>query len=219
MATGQAVVTATGAPASDDGPSAAQWSARYDAGDTPWDLGRPHPELERRLAEDPGLGGPVGTAVVPGCGRGHDALALARAGWDVVAVDVAPSAVDLAREALAPLGGRVVHADALAVGPDDLGLDRPADLVLDHTLFCAVPLGRRAEIGGLCDRVLGPGGRLVSIVFPIGRDHGDGGPPWGMAPDHVDAALGAGWVRVATGDPVEVPGRAWPHRVCTWTRA
>ncbi len=200
--------------------SAAQWSARYEAEDTPWDLGAPHPDLVRRLEEDPGLGGAPGRVLVPGCGRGHDALALARAGWQVVAVDMAPAVDDLVRAALEPFDGRFVVADLF----DDDALDgalggRPVDLVFDHTLFCALPLHHRPDFGATCRRVLGPDGQVVSVVFPIGRDHAEGGPPWGMTPEAVDLSLGAEFRRTETSDLLEVTGRAWPHRWCRWSRA
>lgn len=200
-------------------PTAAQWSARYDAGDTPWDLGRPHPELLRRLDDDPGLGGSVGRALVPGCGRGHDARALADAGWEVVAVDMAPSLAPIAGAALAEAGGTFVVADLFDRDALGAALDgRLVDLVFDHTLFCALPLRLRPAFGAVCRDVLAPTGRVTSIVFPIGRDHADGGPPWGMAPDDLDDALGPAFVRIETSEPIEVPRRGWPHRWCTWRR-
>src|SRR5690242_12796755 len=48
----------------------------------------PGPQL---VAEVAGL--PAGTALDAGCGRGADAVWLARQGWRVTAVDVSPTAV------------------------------------------------------------------------------------------------------------------------------
>lgn len=208
------------AHAPDEEPGAAQWSARYEAGDTPWDLGAPHPELVRCLEANPALGGSVGRVLVPGCGRGHDALALARAGWDVIAIDMAPAVADIVTGVLEPTGGRFGLVDLF----DDDALDevlsqRPVDLVFDHTLFCALPLHRRPDFGAVCRRIVAPGGAVISVVFPIGRDHAEGGPPWGMAPDDLDTSLGADFHRVEAADPVDVPGRAWPHRWCRWSRS
>ncbi|MEL6712741.1 MAG: hypothetical protein AAFP86_03160, partial [Planctomycetota bacterium] len=64
---------------------AVDWADRYRAGDTPWDIGGPHPELSIRL-QDGRLAPPEpgeSRALVPGAGRGHDAIALARRGWQV----------------------------------------------------------------------------------------------------------------------------------------
>ena len=77
---------------------AADWAARYEEEHTPWDLGAPHPALAAELEKDL-LGrrrcGHDARAFVPGCGRGHDALALAKAGWVVTAMDMVR---DLGRE-------------------------------------------------------------------------------------------------------------------------
>ena len=76
------------------------WAAHYAAANTPWDLGGPHPELSQRLS-DGDLAPPRdgARALVPGCGHGHDALALARRGWVVTAVDlVADLAETLGKE-------------------------------------------------------------------------------------------------------------------------
>ena len=118
------------------------WKARYEAKSTPWDLAREHPELERRLAAREL--GPPATVYVPGCGRGHDALALARAGFRVTAVD-SVDVVELGEgsklEELGRLGSSFRVADALAFETE------PVALVFDHTFFCALPLDRSAPSG------------------------------------------------------------------------
>jgi 2-polyprenyl-3-methyl-5-hydroxy-6-metoxy-1,4-benzoquinol methylase len=65
------------------------WGQRYRDENTPWDRGRAHPSLQARL--DSGELAPPhenASCFVPGCGRGHDALGLARAGWKVTAMDM-----------------------------------------------------------------------------------------------------------------------------------
>ena len=58
-------------------------------------------ELSRRSKPGPGA-----RALVPGCGRAYDALALARHGYaSVVAVDLSPAACEAAREELQASGG------------------------------------------------------------------------------------------------------------------
>ena len=72
------------------------WEGRYQAGRTGWERGVPTPAFRRLLASDRA---PVpGRVVVPGCGRGHDALLFAEAGHQVTGLDFAPSAIAGARE-------------------------------------------------------------------------------------------------------------------------
>ena len=77
-------------PKNDDVMHAESWEQRYVEGSTGWDLGGPPPALVDLLAS---LGGGPRRVLVPGCGNGHDAVAWAKAGHAVVAVDYAPSAV------------------------------------------------------------------------------------------------------------------------------
>ncbi len=194
-------------------PDADAWNARYELGATPWDLGRAHPELETRLALDPSLGlGVVGTALVPGAGTGHDAAALAQAGWRVTAIDIAP--------AVEPALLRRLQADngSVEIG-DSLDLDADAfDLVFDHTFFCAIDPSERGRFGEMVDRVLGRSGSLISIVFPIGRPASEGGPPWGIEDQDLATALGESFVLAEKGAPMRVPGRRWAHEWTRWTR-
>lgn len=195
-------------------PDADAWNARYELGTAPWDLGRAHPELETRLALDPSLGlGSVGTVLVPGAGTGHDAAALAQAGWRVVAVDFAPAVEAALLRRLEADRGSVVIGDALEM--DD---DTAFDLVFDHAFFCALDPGARPRFGEMVDRVLVRSGALISIVFPIGRPASDGGPPWGVDIDDVAAALGDSFTLAEGGARSRLPGRRWQHAWTRWTR-
>jgi len=73
------------------GPSAAltrcYWQARYDQRQTGWNRGGASPTLLRWLAA--GDLRPC-RILVPGCGRGHEVVALAKADFDVTGVDFAP---------------------------------------------------------------------------------------------------------------------------------
>jgi methyl halide transferase len=173
---------------------------------------RPHPELVGRLATDPTLGsGMVGRALVPGCGRGHDALALASAGWDVTAVDIADALAPEIGHKLEAAGVRFIVADALAVTGS-------YQLVFDHTFFCALEPADRHRFGGMVDSSLAAGGIIASVVFPLGRPLSDGGPPYGMTADDVATALGSGFEPVETSQPFMTGRRSWPHLWAAWRK-
>ncbi len=197
---------------------AAFWVERYRTAKTPWDLGRPHPALAETLARDKlGLArfGPGARAFVPGCGRGHDALALARAGWRVTAADVVP---DLAAElgpALEACGGAFHCGNALEF---ECGL--PFQLLWEHTFFCAFSPGERPAYGAMARRLLAPGGRLAAVIFPIGRDPEIPRPPFGMTTGDLAAALGEEF-RLLREEPLgdTGTGRAWEERFALFERA
>ncbi len=205
-----------GKEASPAGP--VDWGARYAKGDTPWDLGGPHPELVRRIAAGelaPPRGG--GRAFVPGCGRGHDALRLARAGWTVLAVDLVGDLEAELAPRLARDGGRFLVADALGLDPGDFG--GPFELVLEHTFFCALELDQRPAWGELMRRAVAPGGRLAALVFPVDKPREEGGPPHRSPTGDLAAALGREFRRAADKEVrARGPGRRWKERFALFER-
>jgi len=189
--------------------STADWSQRYQSGDTPWDLGGPHPELSARIAA--GLvpsGDGQRRALVPGCGRGHDALALAEAGWLVTAIDVVDPTGGELGAALARKGGEYRVEDALAHVPR-----RAYDLMFEHTFFCAIDPSLRARWGELAARALGPHGRLCALLFPVGKPASDGGPPFGVTLPQLLEVL-PGTFQVVVDEPVKhgIARRSFPER-------
>ena len=81
------------------------WDGSYRGGKRPfWDAGVPSGEL-RRVVEQ-GIVRP-GPAVDLGCGSGTDAIYLASKGFDVTAIDIAPTALSQAREKAERAGVKV----------------------------------------------------------------------------------------------------------------
>jgi methyl halide transferase len=147
------------------------WSEVYRRGHDGWELGRAAPPLVRWFREHPPA---VGTrAFVPGCGRGHEARLLARAGCQVVAVDIVPEAIAAARE----LAEREGLAGAIDFRVADLFAPSGErhDLVLEHCCYCAIDPARRGEYADVLRDALVPGGVLVGLFWAHGRP---GGPPF-----------------------------------------
>ncbi len=81
-------------PTSHERRAAEPWDASYLDGPPPWDIGQPQPAILRLAGE-----GPFGGAVLDeGCGTGDNALHVASLGLRVLGVDVAETAVSIARE-------------------------------------------------------------------------------------------------------------------------
>lgn len=84
------------------------WETLWTRNLTPWDRAGPSMPLHDLLADKsellgaaaPGSKGRQGrkTALVPGCGKGHDVLLLSSWGYDVVGLDLAETALKEARE-------------------------------------------------------------------------------------------------------------------------
>ncbi|KAG8718121.1 hypothetical protein FRC08_005894 [Ceratobasidium sp. 394] len=77
------------------------WDVVWKEGATPWDAGMSQPALrqvfETSIASDLGIP-KSGKALVPGCGRGYDAIYLASQGYEVLGADLSPTAINQAEE-------------------------------------------------------------------------------------------------------------------------
>lgn len=80
------------------------WNTCWEEDWTPWDRGGHSRALYDLLKEHPGLfNSPTEssnerkTALVPGCGRGHDVLLLSSLGYNVYGLDYSPKAIEEAK--------------------------------------------------------------------------------------------------------------------------
>jgi SAM-dependent methyltransferase len=158
-----------------------EWQRRYEENDTPWDKGAPSPALVDYLRENP----IAGRILVPGCGRGHEARALAaQAGAEVVGLDLSAAAVAEARK-LAPEtmpNLRFITGDFFALPPD---LDGAFDWIVEHTCFCAIDPHRRGDYVRAAARALRDGGMLFGIFYL--EPDSDPGPPFRVSRDELSA--------------------------------
>src|SRR4051812_37170770 len=146
-------------PTSHERRARAPWDASYQDGPPPWDLGHPQPAIAR-LAAGGGFGGAVLDA---GCGTGEHALHIAALGLPVLGVDVAETAVAMARDKAASRGLEVEFAvaDALELG----GLERRFDTVLDCGLFHALDAEERRAYAASLASVTDAGATLHVLCF------------------------------------------------------
>jgi SAM-dependent methyltransferase len=112
-------------PTSHERRSGLPWDASYRDGPAPWDIGRPQPAVTR-LA----FAGPV---LDVGCGTGENTLHIAALGIPVLGVDVAETAVGMARAKAVDRGLDAEFAVADALQLERLG--RRFETVLDCGLF------------------------------------------------------------------------------------
>jgi SAM-dependent methyltransferase len=149
-------------------PDGSRFEATYQAGDAPWDIGGPQPELVALAAE----GEIVGDVLDVGCGTGENALYLASLGRRVLGVDAAPTAIARAREKAAARGlpAAFLVADALDLGRLRRRFETAVDCGLFHTFE---PEERRPYATSLCE-VLSPGGTLHLLCFSDEEPPGPG---------------------------------------------
>lgn len=135
------------------------WDASYTDGPAPWDIGEPQPAVVR-LADAGAFGGAVLDA---GCGTGDNALLLAARGSRPLGIDVAETAVAMARGQAAERGldAEFLVADALRLDR----LERTFDTVLDCALFHALDDEERRDYAASLASVTRPGATLYLLCF------------------------------------------------------
>ncbi|MEU9685408.1 class I SAM-dependent methyltransferase [Amycolatopsis japonica] len=155
------------------------WDASYLEGPAPWDFGGPQPAVVRAA------GSFTGTVLDAGCGSGENALHLASRGLPVLGVDVAETALAIARRRASELGLEAEFMTADALHLERLG--RRFDTVLDCGLFHAFDADERVAYVKSLEAVTK--GTLYILCFSDGENAG----PHPVKREALTKPFGAGW--------------------------
>lgn len=168
------------------------WDASYHHGPAPWDIGRPQPAIVRLAS----AGGFAGAVLDAGCGTGENALHVAALGLPVLGVDVAETALTLARAKAHDRGLDVEFtlADALHLAR----LGRRFATVLDCGLFHAFDAQERPEYVASLASVTEHGGTLHVLCF---SDEGPDTGPHPVSEKELRAAFNPNGEAPSTGGP------------------
>mmetsp|Transcript_19470 Transcript_19470/g.28279 ORF Transcript_19470/g.28279 Transcript_19470/m.28279 type:complete len:209 (-) Transcript_19470:171-797(-) len=152
-----------------------------------------------RLSVSPALVDLVETGVLkppvkillPGVGRGYEAVYLAKNGFDdVVGIDISPTALKEAQkysEDNGVTGINYVQGDFF----DPQVLTEKYDVIIDFIFKCALLPELHTQWATRINELLKPQGRLVYFMFPLQEK--EGGPPFAQnIPDILEATSSAG---------------------------
>src|ERR1700716_4437598 len=159
------------------------WDASYSDGPAPLDIGQPQPAI-LRLASNGGFAGAVLDA---GCGTGENTLHVASLGLSVLGVDVAETALAIARKKADDLGIEVEFAAADAFQLKRLG--RRFETVLDCGLFHTFDGDERPGYVASLSSVTEHDGPLYVLCF---SDHGPATGPHPISQEQLRAVFNAG---------------------------
>ncbi len=144
------------------------WDERYRHQDTPWDRGEPSPFLNVCLERlEPGQ-----TILVPGCGAGHEVVALATLGFRVSAIDFSEVAINRCQQALDERGAK---ADLYLADVLTWSVEQPFDAVYEQTCLCALDPSDRGSYASQLARWLRPEGHLFAAFL---QTESTTGPPF-----------------------------------------
>jgi SAM-dependent methyltransferase len=186
------------------------WDASYHAGPAPWDVGHPQAAIVR-WASKGGFAGPVLDA---GCGTGENALYIASLGFPVLGVDVAETALALARKKADERGIEIEFAEADIFQLESLG--RRFKTVLDCGLFHTFDgnADERPRYVASLASVTDHGGALYVLCF---SDDGPDTGPHPVSQEELRAAFSpsSGW-NLETIEPERVQTRYHADGAPAW---
>jgi len=166
------------------------WDASYHDGPAPWDIGRPQPAILRLAFQ----GRFAGTVLDAGCGTGENALLIASLGLPVVGIDVAETALAMARK---KAGERRIEVEFVVADAFHLErLGRRFETVLDCGLFHTCDADEQAAYVASLASVTDHDGTLYVLCF---SDEGPDTGPHPVSEKELRAAFtpGSGWNIVA----------------------
>jgi SAM-dependent methyltransferase len=184
------------------------WDASYQHGPAPWDIGRPQPAIVRLASE----GGFAGAVLDVGCGTGENALHVASLGLSVLGIDVAETALAIARKKADDRGIDVEFAAADAFKLQRLG--RRFESVLDCGLFHTFDSEEQPRYVASLASVTKHDGTLYLLCF---SDDGPDTGPHPISHEGLRAAFNAGseW-NVAAVEPERVETRYHDNGAPAW---
>ena len=145
------------------------WETRYKAGAIGWDRGATSANLNYWLDND--LLKPC-RILVPGCGNGYEVLTLAKLGFDVVAIDIAPTAIENLQSMLDKknCNAELVLGDFFTWNPDE-----KFDAIFEQTSLCALPPELWGRYEAQLHEWLNSQGKILAAFMQTGQE---GGPPY-----------------------------------------
>ena len=142
-----------------------RWDRPYRGTRMPgWDAGRVANQLKKAVEEGkvkPGKG------LILGCGTGTNAIFLAKKGFDVTALDVAPTCLTIAEAKARKAGVKVRWVVADAANPPRMG---PFDFIFDRGCYHHVRwVNVKGYVAGVRD-LTRPGGQFLLLSFRATND-------------------------------------------------
>jgi protein-L-isoaspartate O-methyltransferase len=146
-----------------------EWENRYQEERTGWDRGTASPNLlywiESKMLKPCRI-------LIPSCGNGYEALVLAEHGFDVTAIDIAPTPIKNLKNILQAnqLTAKIIQADFFTWKPE-----KTFDAIYEQTSLCALNPEQWQDYEQCLYSWLKPNGKLFAQFMQTDQDSG---PPF-----------------------------------------
>lgn len=183
------------------------WDTRYASNTMPWDAGQVPLALRRNVSRLP----PGARILIPGCGSAYELYYLVENGFDALAIDFSPEAVQRAQRHAGCFADRILLADFFDFVPD-----RRFVVLYERAFLCALPRKMWAAYARRCAELLEPGGVITGFFY---FDDNPKGPPFGTDTAELHALLDPAFEQTDD-QPVDdsTPVFAGRERWQTWRR-
>lgn len=145
------------------------------------------------------------TAVVVGSGIGDDAEELSRRGFEVVAFDVSPSAIDWAKRRFPETSVEYRVGDLFALP----SVMETFDFVFEAYTLQALPMVVRPVAVQAVASLVAPGGELLVVCRGSESNEGLEGPPWPLTRAELSGFRSAGLLEDSFDDFMDEATRRW----------
>lgn len=155
--------------------------AKGDINQVPWAKNQPHPYLQNWL-ETTKPETKEKTALVIGCGLGDDAEILAKFGYQVIAFDISPTAINWCKQRFPDSLVSYQVADLFALNPL---WKNSFDLVYESRNIQAIPIDVRSPIINTIGSLVADKGTLLIITRWRDNSTIPDGPPWAISEEEL----------------------------------
>jgi len=178
----------------------------------PWATLAPNVYLEKHLSQHENVTDKK--ALVIGCGLGDDALILENHGYMVDAIDIAPSAIALAKKRHPDSKVNFQVGDIYDMPKSSIG---KYDFVYEGLTIQSLPPEDREKLVGIIVSLVATEGELLVYANTQDDEHNYGGPPWPLYDDEFKLFEKEGLQKVYTKKENEKKPIA-PYQCCVLYR-
>lgn len=151
------------------------WNELYKNNNDGWDLKTPNPVFIDIISGNKFIN-PC-KLLITGSGKGYDAIAASKLGYEVTAVDFSPYAMNYASNTAIKEGVSIdfLNEDIFLLSDE---YKNKFDVVYEYTTLCAINPKRREEFIKKITSTIKINGKFIVLLFPV--DGREGGPPFSI---------------------------------------